>query len=319
MFFFLFLLCMHCIKLEMSWKNTHKSKINFMLSKRFKAKFVNLSLSTVVIFQQFLHGWEIISWAVYPAVFFSFRLYHGRVRQGALHCLLAVVKGVEKRTLYGYWSSFIPDSPIGGPPPLTLLTIILKDPSPKVQHTLTHVTSLLDTCGCSIAFCFPTGARVCASGVVSHAGRLPSVPCRGWRYGVSSYILHTFLLLAGHCRQRAAPLSQSGSASWDLPSDSHTGHKGTITCENIFWQSGTKRKNQLIRHSHRLSLLVSGLPGGKRSLPPPQTWSAQPALEADASLCASQRSVLYFISEHTRTKENKWVKHASLTQLLSVF
>lgn len=68
----------------------------------------------------------------------SFRVNHGRVRQGALHCLLVVVKAVEKRTLYGYWSSFIPDSPIGGSPPLTLVTIILKDLSPKVQHTHTH-------------------------------------------------------------------------------------------------------------------------------------------------------------------------------------
>ncbi|KAI3373664.1 hypothetical protein L3Q82_022254 [Scortum barcoo] len=71
------------------------------------------------------------------------RLYHGRVRQGALHCLLAVVKGVEKRTLYGYWSSFIPDSPIGGPPPLTLLTIILKDPSPKVRACALQVLSAM--------------------------------------------------------------------------------------------------------------------------------------------------------------------------------
>nr|XP_046266556.1 HEAT repeat-containing protein 6 [Scatophagus argus] len=71
------------------------------------------------------------------------RLYHGRVRQGALHCLLAVVKGVEKRTLYGYWSSFIPDSPIGGPPPLTLFTIILKDPSPKVRACALQVLSAM--------------------------------------------------------------------------------------------------------------------------------------------------------------------------------
>uniref|UniRef100_A0A667YHS1 HEAT repeat-containing protein 6 n=1 Tax=Myripristis murdjan TaxID=586833 RepID=A0A667YHS1_9TELE len=71
------------------------------------------------------------------------RLYQGRVRQGALHCLLAVVKGVEKRTLYGYWSSFIPDSPIGGPPPLTLLTIILKDPSPKVRACALQVLSAM--------------------------------------------------------------------------------------------------------------------------------------------------------------------------------
>ncbi|XP_053188243.1 HEAT repeat-containing protein 6 [Scomber japonicus] len=71
------------------------------------------------------------------------RLNHGRVRQRALHCLLAVVKGVEKRTLYGYWSSFIPDAPIGGTPPLTLLTIILKDPSPKVRTSALQVLSAM--------------------------------------------------------------------------------------------------------------------------------------------------------------------------------
>ncbi|TDH04887.1 hypothetical protein EPR50_G00137710 [Perca flavescens] len=71
------------------------------------------------------------------------RLYHGRVRQGALHCLLAVVKAVEKRTLYGYWSSFIPDSPVGGLPPLTLLTIIRKDPSPKVRASALQVLSAM--------------------------------------------------------------------------------------------------------------------------------------------------------------------------------
>uniref|UniRef100_A0A4W6D988 HEAT repeat-containing protein 6 n=1 Tax=Lates calcarifer TaxID=8187 RepID=A0A4W6D988_LATCA len=71
------------------------------------------------------------------------RLNHGHVRQGALHCLLAVVKSVEKRTLYGYWSSFIPDSPTGGQPPLTLLTIILKDPSPKVRACALQVLSAM--------------------------------------------------------------------------------------------------------------------------------------------------------------------------------
>ncbi|XP_034057888.1 LOW QUALITY PROTEIN: HEAT repeat-containing protein 6 [Gymnodraco acuticeps] len=71
------------------------------------------------------------------------RLYHSRVRQGALHCLLTVVKGVEKRTLYGYWSSFIPDSPIGRPTPLTLFTIILKDPSPKVRACALPVLSAM--------------------------------------------------------------------------------------------------------------------------------------------------------------------------------
>lgn len=63
------------------------------------------------------------------------RLYQGRVRQAALQCLVAVVKSTEKRVLYGYWSSFIPDSAAGGLPPLSLITVILKDPSPKVQHT----------------------------------------------------------------------------------------------------------------------------------------------------------------------------------------
>ncbi|XP_064207427.1 HEAT repeat-containing protein 6 [Anguilla rostrata] len=74
------------------------------------------------------------------------RLYQARVRQGALHCFLSVVKCVEKRVLYGYWSSFVPDAPgIGGPPPLTLLTIVLKDPSPKVRAgALQSLSALLE-------------------------------------------------------------------------------------------------------------------------------------------------------------------------------
>lgn len=70
-------------------------------------------------------------------IFILFRLYQARVRQSALHCFLALLRSVDKRVLYGYWSSFIPDAPgIGSPPSLTLITITLKDPSPKVlQHT----------------------------------------------------------------------------------------------------------------------------------------------------------------------------------------
>lgn len=72
------------------------------------------------------------------------RLYQARVRQSSLQCFLAVVKCVEKRILYGYWSSFVPDAPgIGGPPPLTLLTIALKDPSPKVRAGSLQVLSAL--------------------------------------------------------------------------------------------------------------------------------------------------------------------------------
>ncbi|XP_066502758.1 HEAT repeat-containing protein 6 isoform X2 [Hoplias malabaricus] len=72
------------------------------------------------------------------------RLYQARVRQSTLQCFLAVVKSVEKRILYGYWSSFIPDAPgIGSPPSLTLLTIALKDPSPKVRAGALQVLSAL--------------------------------------------------------------------------------------------------------------------------------------------------------------------------------
>lgn len=72
------------------------------------------------------------------------RLYLARVRQNALHCFLAVAKCVEKRVLYGYWSSFIPDAPsIGSPPSLTLVTIALKEPSPKVRAASLQVISAL--------------------------------------------------------------------------------------------------------------------------------------------------------------------------------
>ncbi|KAG7515734.1 HEAT repeat-containing protein 6 [Solea senegalensis] len=71
------------------------------------------------------------------------RFFLGRVRERALHSLLGVVKCVEKRTLYGYWSSFIPDAPVGGPPPLTLLTIVLKDSSPKVRACALQVLSAI--------------------------------------------------------------------------------------------------------------------------------------------------------------------------------
>uniref|UniRef100_H3CXA1 HEAT repeat-containing protein 6 n=1 Tax=Tetraodon nigroviridis TaxID=99883 RepID=H3CXA1_TETNG len=72
------------------------------------------------------------------------RLYQGRVRQAALQCLLAVVKSTEKRVLYGYWSSFIPDSAAGGGlPPLSLITVILRDPSPRVRACALQVLSAM--------------------------------------------------------------------------------------------------------------------------------------------------------------------------------
>ncbi|XP_048108001.1 HEAT repeat-containing protein 6 isoform X1 [Alosa alosa] len=74
------------------------------------------------------------------------RLYQMRVRQGSLHCFLSLVKCVDKRVLFGYWSAFIPDTPaIGGPPSLTFLTVVLKDPSPKVRAgSLQVLSSLLE-------------------------------------------------------------------------------------------------------------------------------------------------------------------------------
>ncbi|MBN3318881.1 HEAT6 protein, partial [Atractosteus spatula] len=72
------------------------------------------------------------------------RLYQAKVRQGALHCFLSTVKCVEKKVLYGYWSSFIPDAPgTGSPPALTLLTIVLKDPSPKARAGALQVLSAM--------------------------------------------------------------------------------------------------------------------------------------------------------------------------------
>ncbi|XP_010225520.1 PREDICTED: HEAT repeat-containing protein 6-like, partial [Tinamus guttatus] len=60
------------------------------------------------------------------------RSYQAKVRQGALTCFLSAIKSIEKRILYGYWSAFVPDGPgIGSPQSVSLMTIALKDPSPK--------------------------------------------------------------------------------------------------------------------------------------------------------------------------------------------
>ncbi|XP_076024992.1 HEAT repeat-containing protein 6 [Genypterus blacodes] len=74
---------------------------------------------------------------------------HYSVSQRALLCLLAVVKVVERRTLYGYWSSFIPDSSMERLPPLSLLTIVLKAPSPRVRAGALQVLMALlyGSCG----------------------------------------------------------------------------------------------------------------------------------------------------------------------------
>uniref|UniRef100_UPI00398F50B1 HEAT repeat-containing protein 6 n=1 Tax=Pristiophorus japonicus TaxID=55135 RepID=UPI00398F50B1 len=72
------------------------------------------------------------------------RSLQGKVRQGALAGFLSTIKSVEKKVLYGYWSSFIADVPgIGSPQTVSLMTIALKDPSPKVRAGALQVLSVL--------------------------------------------------------------------------------------------------------------------------------------------------------------------------------
>ncbi|XP_033748444.1 HEAT repeat-containing protein 6-like [Pecten maximus] len=75
------------------------------------------------------------------------RSYHTKVRQCALACLHTVIKTTDRRLMFGYWSSFIPDSSAAGNSPQvqTLFTIILKDPSPKCRMgALAALTALVD-------------------------------------------------------------------------------------------------------------------------------------------------------------------------------
>uniref|UniRef100_A0A8C0QIG5 HEAT repeat-containing protein 6 n=1 Tax=Chelonoidis abingdonii TaxID=106734 RepID=A0A8C0QIG5_CHEAB len=70
------------------------------------------------------------------------RSYQAKVRQGALACFLSTIKSIEKKVLYGYWSAFVPDTPgIGSPQSVSLMTIALKDPSPKTRACALQVLS----------------------------------------------------------------------------------------------------------------------------------------------------------------------------------
>ncbi|KAB1265275.1 HEAT repeat-containing protein 6 [Camelus dromedarius] len=65
------------------------------------------------------------------------RSYQAKVRQGALACFLSTIKSIEKKVLYGYWSAFVPDTPeLGTPQSVSLMTLTLKDPSPKCLANL---------------------------------------------------------------------------------------------------------------------------------------------------------------------------------------
>ncbi|XP_008846336.1 HEAT repeat-containing protein 6 [Nannospalax galili] len=72
------------------------------------------------------------------------RLYQAKVRQGALACFLSTIKSIEKKVLYGYWSAFVPDTPeLGSPQSVSLMTLTLKDPSPKTRACALQVLSAI--------------------------------------------------------------------------------------------------------------------------------------------------------------------------------
>ncbi|KAL3856514.1 hypothetical protein ACJMK2_011262 [Sinanodonta woodiana] len=77
----------------------------------------------------------------------KFRAYCTRVRQSSLGCLHCIIKTTDKKVMFGYWSSFIPDSPhtSSSSEQQSLFTIIMKDAAPKCRlGALTALTSLLD-------------------------------------------------------------------------------------------------------------------------------------------------------------------------------
>ncbi|XP_076364390.1 HEAT repeat-containing protein 6-like [Tachypleus tridentatus] len=75
------------------------------------------------------------------------RSLQAKVRQCTFSALQVIVKAVGKRTIFGFWLSFLPDSPSVAcvPQNQTVLTSILKDPSPQVRaEALAFLTELLE-------------------------------------------------------------------------------------------------------------------------------------------------------------------------------
>ncbi|XP_075445645.1 HEAT repeat-containing protein 6 isoform X2 [Ascaphus truei] len=72
------------------------------------------------------------------------RSFQAKVRQWSLSCFLSTIKSIEKKVLYGYWSAFVPDMPgIGSPQSVSLMTIALKDYSPKTRACALQVLSAI--------------------------------------------------------------------------------------------------------------------------------------------------------------------------------
>ncbi|XP_036125099.1 HEAT repeat-containing protein 6 isoform X2 [Molossus molossus] len=72
------------------------------------------------------------------------RSYQAKVRQGALACFLSTIKSIEKKVLYGYWAAFVSDAPeLGSPQSVSLMTLTLRDPSPKTRACALQVLSAI--------------------------------------------------------------------------------------------------------------------------------------------------------------------------------
>lgn len=63
------------------------------------------------------------------------RSAYTKVRQAALGCLYAIIKFTDRKVIFGYWMSFVPDLPVAANTQQvrSLLTIIIRDPSPKCR------------------------------------------------------------------------------------------------------------------------------------------------------------------------------------------
>ncbi|CAG5122678.1 unnamed protein product [Candidula unifasciata] len=72
-----------------------------------------------------------------------------RVRQSALNCFLNIVRIIDKKIMFGYWSSFIPDVGFTASTPQlqqSLFTTILRDPSPRCRMAaVASLTSMLES------------------------------------------------------------------------------------------------------------------------------------------------------------------------------
>ena len=82
---------------------------------------------------------------VYSRNVFCYRLQNAKVRQHACIGLASVFKQCGPRTVFGYWSSFLPDTPAPPPPrvaPPTLLTLVMHDP---LSHSRCAAIQVINT------------------------------------------------------------------------------------------------------------------------------------------------------------------------------